>query len=241
MIVVVASAVCWASCLTSSATTANPLPASPARAASMVAFKASRLVCEAIAWMRSTTPLISALAAARLSTTWPASSAVATATPAIDAASVMLREMSVMLAVISSLAVETVVASVLVSSELATSDVFAAISCSAVWETCRPAAWISPDEFAEPRHGLVHRVAQQVVLAARVDGEAEVAVGQAVRVPGRLAHVPAEGAERVGELADLVAGPVGHLPRDVADRHPIGDLGDLAQRPGDRHDHHRRR
>ena len=41
----VALAVCLASSLTSLATTAKPLPASPARAASIVAFSASRLVC----------------------------------------------------------------------------------------------------------------------------------------------------------------------------------------------------
>ena len=41
----VAVAVCPASVLTSKATTAKPLPASPARAASIVAFKASKLVC----------------------------------------------------------------------------------------------------------------------------------------------------------------------------------------------------
>jgi len=45
----VALAVCPASDLTSEATTAKPLPASPARAASMVALSASRLVCPAIA------------------------------------------------------------------------------------------------------------------------------------------------------------------------------------------------
>lgn len=37
-----------ASFLTSSATTANPLPASPALAASIAAFNASRLVCAAM-------------------------------------------------------------------------------------------------------------------------------------------------------------------------------------------------
>ncbi len=41
----VALAVCLASSFTSLATTAKPLPASPARAASMVAFNASRFVC----------------------------------------------------------------------------------------------------------------------------------------------------------------------------------------------------
>jgi hypothetical protein len=44
----VARAVSIASSLTSVATTANPLPASPARAASIVALSASRFVCSAI-------------------------------------------------------------------------------------------------------------------------------------------------------------------------------------------------
>src|ERR1700680_1919553 len=44
----VAFAVCSAGALPSAATTANPLPASPARAASMVAFSAKRLVCPAM-------------------------------------------------------------------------------------------------------------------------------------------------------------------------------------------------
>ena len=51
----VACEVWLASSLTSEATTANPLPASPARAASMVAFSASRLVCDAILEINSTT------------------------------------------------------------------------------------------------------------------------------------------------------------------------------------------
>jgi hypothetical protein len=51
----VALAVWLASDLTSAATTANPRPASPARAASMVAFSASRLVCSAIAVISLTT------------------------------------------------------------------------------------------------------------------------------------------------------------------------------------------
>ena len=54
----VAFAVWLARLFTSEATTAKPRPASPARAASMVAFSASRLVCEAMVWIRSTTTLI---------------------------------------------------------------------------------------------------------------------------------------------------------------------------------------
>jgi hypothetical protein len=51
----VAFAVWLASSLTSEATTAKPRPASPARAASMVAFSASRLVWAAMVLIRPTT------------------------------------------------------------------------------------------------------------------------------------------------------------------------------------------
>ncbi len=55
----VATDVWSASFRTSSATTANPLPCSPARAASIDAFKASRLVCSEISVMVPTIPSIS--------------------------------------------------------------------------------------------------------------------------------------------------------------------------------------
>src|ERR1700712_1114498 len=51
----VALAVWLASDLTSDATTAKPLPASPACAASMVAFSANRLVCAAVSLISLTT------------------------------------------------------------------------------------------------------------------------------------------------------------------------------------------
>ena len=70
MISSVAFAVCWARSLTSPATTAKPLPSSPARAASIVAFRASRLVCSAIEVIRRTTSPTSALATLS-SATWP--------------------------------------------------------------------------------------------------------------------------------------------------------------------------
>src|SRR5579859_7662798 len=57
----VALAVWLARVLTSLATTAKPLPASPARAASMVAFSASRLVWLAMSWMIwITSPILAA-------------------------------------------------------------------------------------------------------------------------------------------------------------------------------------
>ena len=52
---------CSASFLISSATTANPLPCSPALAASILAFKAKRLVCEVIPEISSTMECISSM------------------------------------------------------------------------------------------------------------------------------------------------------------------------------------
>jgi len=50
----VASEDCPASFLTSSATTANPFPCSPALAASIAALRASRFVCPAMLLIKST-------------------------------------------------------------------------------------------------------------------------------------------------------------------------------------------
>ena len=75
----VASWVCTAKALTSVATTAKPRPAEPARAASMVEFNASKVVCRAICEIRLTTLPIAAEDSRKRSTFWLASSAAALA------------------------------------------------------------------------------------------------------------------------------------------------------------------
>ena len=90
----VALAVSWASSLTSLATTAKPLPASPARAASMVAFSASRLVCSAMLVITFTTLPISADESPSLATVAVVVSAAVTARAATSLASAALTAIS---------------------------------------------------------------------------------------------------------------------------------------------------
>src|SRR5271163_2905904 len=104
----VALAVFLASSFTSFATTAKPLPASPARAASMVAFRASRFVCWAIDVMTLMTWPISAEDSPSLDTVAFAVSAALTAVLATLAASVAFLAISLMLMPISSAPVATV-------------------------------------------------------------------------------------------------------------------------------------
>ncbi|KPL55533.1 hypothetical protein ABB55_27600 [Prosthecomicrobium hirschii] len=75
----VARAVWPASDFTSAATTAKPRPASPARAASMVALSASRLVCSAMSRISETTLPMREAVSARALTRWLAPRAAASA------------------------------------------------------------------------------------------------------------------------------------------------------------------
>jgi hypothetical protein len=104
----VAPAVCLASSLTSLATTAKPLPASPARAASMVAFRASRLVCWAMEVISLMTLPISAPDSPRRDTVWSVARATSTPREATRAASWAFLAISRMLAPISSTPADTV-------------------------------------------------------------------------------------------------------------------------------------
>src|SRR6516162_9427329 len=135
----VALAVCLASSLTSLATTAKPLPASPARAASMVAFRASRFVCWAILVMTLMTLPISALLSPSLATVALVFSATLTAEVATRAASLALLAISLMLAPISSAAVDTVVTLLLTCSAAAE----ATLACVAVSSALVAICWLT--------------------------------------------------------------------------------------------------
>jgi len=115
----VAFPVCVARPLTSWATTAKPRPASPARAASIVALSASRLVCAAMLLIRSLTSPISSTDAERLST----ASVIAFASPvawlAIVAELATRAAMCSMDCAISSAAVATIPTFVVACSDAA--------------------------------------------------------------------------------------------------------------------------
>src|SRR5262249_50843299 len=132
-------AVCLASSLTSLATTAKPLPASPARAASMVAFRASKFVCWAILVMTLMTLPISALDSPSLATVWFVFSATLTAAMAPLAASVAFLAISRMLAPIWSAPVATVVTFLLPSSAAAE----ATLACAAVSSALDAICWLT--------------------------------------------------------------------------------------------------
>ena len=231
----VARAVSLASSLTSLATTANPLPASPARAASIVAFSASRFVCCAIEVITLITFPISALDSPRLATVPCAELATATAEVATDAASVAFFAISRMLAVISSTAVATVwmLEETCVEEPdalAARSEVRAApspmpwdrmLSCSAA--TASESA-VPPMSLMEPRRVDQH-IGQPVgQLADRVVSADGHLAGQ-VALPDAAHHV-----EHQVDLRRQLrgVGSVGLVPLDPG--HGLGDqVGDVAQ------------
>ncbi len=144
----VALAVSRASSFTSLATTANPLPASPARAASIVALRASRLVCSAIDVITFTTLPISVLE-------WPSAFIAAlveparsTACRAVVAASCALRAMSWMLVTRLSIEPDTVRALPLTCSAAAETRLAWAVVCSAAALICWLTLVSSSEELA---------------------------------------------------------------------------------------------
>jgi len=126
------SAVWRARFLTSLATTAKPRPASPARAASMVAFSASRLVCSAMPEMASTTvPMPCELTPSRF-TAASASPARPAASPATLAASLVVEAISRTVADISSAPAAMVWVSALTRSAAVVTERARSVVASAV-------------------------------------------------------------------------------------------------------------
>ena len=92
-----------ASLRTSAATTANPLPCAPARAASMAAFSASMLVCRAISSMMLIFPAMSLMAVTVAATALPPSCASSADFTAIFSVCMALSAFCLMLALICSM------------------------------------------------------------------------------------------------------------------------------------------
>ncbi len=130
----VALAVWPARLFTSPATTAKPLPASPARAASIVALSARRLVCSAICWMMSTTLPMRAAVSSSDSTIWLVEAAWRSASLAISP------ERPIMVATVR---IEENISSVAAATErtlpLACSDAFATTAERSLASTARRA------------------------------------------------------------------------------------------------------
>ena len=145
----VAFAVSCASSLTSLATTAKPLPASPARAASIVALSASRFVCSAMLVITLTTLPISAEDSPSLATVAVVVSAAVTARAATSLASAAFVAISRIEAPICSAPAATVCTLRLTSSAaLDTTPDWAAVS-SAEAEICADEADSSSEEAAD--------------------------------------------------------------------------------------------
>jgi hypothetical protein len=153
----VARAVSCASSLTSSATTAKPLPASPARAASIVALSASRLVCSAIDGDRLDDVADLRRRLAELATVVFVTAASVTASLATCAASFALRAISWIEEPISSPAAETVWTLRDTSSRGLRDGLRLLDACSADDAICDETCAISSDAAGERQRGPVDR------------------------------------------------------------------------------------
>ena len=144
----VAFAVCSASAFTSDATTAKPRPASPARAASMVALSASRLVWPAMVLISSTTSPMrlaafdNSLTRSLVTRAWP------TASVAIRADSCTWRLISLTEDDSSSVADATDCTLVEASSEAAATAVVSSCERSAVADSvpAEASSWVEADD-----------------------------------------------------------------------------------------------
>src|SRR5215510_11621416 len=229
----VALAVCPASALTSVATTAKPRPASPARAASIVAFSASRLVCSAMAVISLTTsPMrLAALSSALISTLVRAASPTAFSAIILDWAtwrSISITEDE------SSSAADAMSRTLLEAS--ADDEVAPAVRFDA--SSATSARWPEAPSICSEIAARFSDVGGDLLLPARPRGRLvrDRAVELDVALHGILEH-----GDGAGQRPDLVAAMA---MRDAdafrADGDRFGDAGDLAQGPrhGAPDDHH---
>ena len=144
----VARAVSRASSLTSLATTAKPLPASPARAASIVALRASRFVCSAIDVITFTTLPISVLEWPRAFIVDDVVPAMSTACRAVAAAAWAFLAISWMLVTRLSIDPDTIRALPLTCSAAADTRLAWAVVSSAAALICWLTLVSSSDELA---------------------------------------------------------------------------------------------
>ena len=245
----VALAVCSASAFTSDATTAKPRPASPARAASMVALSASRLVCPAMVLISSTTSPIRLAACASSPTRSLVLRAWSTASLAMFDEVCTWRLISLTDEAISSVADATDCTLVEASSEAAATMVVSSCDRSAVAvsvpaeasssvEAEDTVSMISPTATSKSSASLLH------VRLALLDG---------LRFDRLLLDLHSldlysaglEYGQRRHDLADLVAAPRCRcIDREVAARQSLHDADAGLQGPchaarsqiADRHD-----
>src|SRR3954469_24326501 len=234
----VARAVSCASSLTSLATTAKPLPASPARAASMVALSASRFVCSAIEVITFTTLPISAEDSPSLAIVADVDAAASTALVATWLASSAFDAISRIEAPICSAPAATVCTLRLTSSAAPETTPACAEVSSAPAEICDEdadssselAATASADDATVP--STDRRLATAPSSAAPIRPSSSRVVRPLLRVRSPFARASAgapsraPGREAPGEPlhpADTARHPDGH---DEADAHRRGDADD---------------
>src|SRR5262249_6520418 len=203
----VALAVWLARLFTSDATTAKPRAASPPRAAWMVALSASRLVCDAITWIRSTTTEMRLALSASPCMVASVEPACATALRAISADVTTCRPISAIEDDSWSVPAETVCTLTVVSSAAEATALTSAFDRSAVIDMRCAVACI---EFAEScRLSTAARTGRLEGRDARLDAGGALGLGDAVSVlvggkRARLEHALAEHLQRIRHRGNLV-------------------------------------
>ena len=210
----VALAVCTASDLTSEATTAKPLPASPARAASMVALSASRLVCPAMARISLITSPIFCAACASVAICRLVSCASVTAARTISVVMASWRPISPIEPVNSSAAIAAVSTLVEASLEAAT----APSALFEVWpELASSVVAVARMAMAPSRHRV------QQVLDPLAEAGDRLLDGRAPLLLLLHRGALALGAAPLGDvLMRRHPAAVGHRPVDDQDDAPVG-------------------